>query len=117
MMEIKLEKLRFTGKHGLHAEEGLTGGEFEVSALIKFIPPAAIETLEDTLDYVKVYEVVRQRMFQPHKLLETLAQNIAGDIAGIDSRIKHIEVKINKINPPIFNFTGNVGVGYIKVLT
>ncbi len=117
MMQIKLENLRFTCAHGWHAEEALSPGDFEVNVMVSFLAPEKIERLEDTLDYVEIYEVVRRRMEQPHKLLESLAIKIADDIALINKNIKRIEVNINKTNPPIVSFTGNVGVGYVKVLT
>lgn len=114
MMQIKLEKLRFVSGHGWHVEEAVAEGEFEVSILVFFNCPAPVSTLNDTIDYVRIYEVVRKRMENPHKLLEALAMNIADDIAEMEKGVTRIEVNINKINPPIFNFTGNVGVGYIK---
>ena len=113
-MQLHLDKLRFLSHHGWHAEETSMGAEFEVSVSVWFDAPEKIELLGDTLDYVKVYEVIKLRMAHAHKLLETLAINLAEDISLLDQRITRISVNINKINPPIKNFTGNVGVGFIK---
>ena len=47
-------------------------------------------------------------------LRETLAQNITEEIYKIDHRITSINITIDKLNAPICNFTGNVGVNYLK---
>lgn len=116
-MQIKLDNLRFLSQHGWHEEETSMGSEFNVSVNILFNSPAKIDTLSDTIDYVLVYEAIKKRMILPHKLLETLAVNLADDISFLDKRITRVEVNINKINPPIKNFSGNVGVGFVKDLT
>ena len=116
-MQLKLDNLRFLSNHGWHKEETSMGSEFSVGVCVTFNTNNQVDSLADTLDYVQVYEAIKNRMTFPHKLLETLAINIAEDILLLDKRITRIEVNINKINPPIKNFSGNVGVCFVKDLT
>jgi len=47
-------------------------------------------------------------------LLETLAQNISEEIYKVDERITSFNITIDKLNAPICNFIGTVGVNYSK---
>jgi 7,8-dihydroneopterin aldolase/epimerase/oxygenase len=70
--------------------------------------------LDDTINYVSVFEIIKNRFAIPERLLETLAQHIVDDIYAIDNRIIKINILIDKINAPIPNFIGTVGVSYSK---
>ena len=80
-MRISLEKLVFFGYHGVYAEEKNIGNTFEVDVAIDFpTPPKNIHQLDQTIDYVQVYGIVKKWMDQPTALLETIVGNIADDI-------------------------------------
>ncbi len=113
MFSIHLDKMKFFAHHGLHDEEGITGTEFEVQVNISF-DAEKVESLHDTVNYVTVYEIVKQKFLHPARLLETLAQDIVAEIRKTDVRIMSINITIHKINPPICNFTGSVGVSFSK---
>lgn len=114
MLTIRLNKMIFFAYHGVHAEENIVGSQFEVSVLLSFNAPEKIEELHDTINYVSVFEIVKSNFAKPEKLLESLAQDITEEIYKIDKRISSINITIDKLNPPICNFTGNVGVNYLK---
>ena len=114
MFTIRLNNLLFFAYHGVHAEETIVGTEFEVSAQITFAENKKIEALADTLNYVNIYEIIKDHFSRPVPLLETLAQDISQEIYKIDNRITSINVTIDKLNAPICNFTGTVGVNYSK---
>ena len=114
MFTICLNKLKFFAYHGVHAEEALIGTDFEVSVSIVLNAPEIVQELNDTINYVTVYEIIKRHFAQPEKLLETLAQNITQEIQKIDNRITSINITIDKINAPISNFIGTVGVTYLK---
>ncbi len=114
MFTIHLNKLKFFAYHGLHEEEAVIGTDFEVSVSITFDAPETVQELNDTINYVTVYEIIKKHFAQPEKLLETLAQNITQEIHKIDNRITSINITIDKINAPINNFIGTVGVTYSK---
>jgi 7,8-dihydroneopterin aldolase/epimerase/oxygenase len=114
MYSITLNNLPFFAYHGVHVEETLVGGNFEVSISVDFMPMHNIKNLADTINYVAIYEIVKKRFAIPEKLLEVLAQDISTLIYEMDYRIKQINISIQKLNAPITNFEGNVGIRFTK---
>ncbi len=113
-MKIILKNLRFLGNHGMHDEETLMGNVFELNVEVGFIVNQKIQSINDTINYVTIFETIKQRMEKPERLLETLAMNIADEILMIDERINSVSISINKFNPPIKNFSGSIEVNYLK---
>jgi 7,8-dihydroneopterin aldolase/epimerase/oxygenase len=114
MFTVHLNKLIFFAHHGVHDEEGIVGTNFEVSVSVNFNAPEKVVALNDTINYVSVFNIIKNRFAIPERLLETLAQHITADIYAMDNRITTINISIDKINPPISNFIGSVGVTYTK---
>jgi dihydroneopterin aldolase len=114
MFTIHLNKMLFFAHHGLHEEETVTGNGFEVDLAINFHPIEPITTVSETVNYVDAYALVKKRMEQPVRLLESLAEHIASDIKNMDDRIRSIHLTIKKLNPPISRFSGTVGVSLYK---
>ena len=114
MRGIHLNKLEFFGYHGWHTEEGLAGANFSVDVSVFFDEQKAVQELKDSINYVAVFDILKKNMSQPVKLLETLAEQICEAIRSIDERIKTINIKITKLNPPILNFIGTVSVSLSK---
>jgi dihydroneopterin aldolase len=112
MFTIHLHNLKFYSFHGVHEEETILGGEYEVNADVSFTSKERMISLEQTVNYVSVFEIIKEQMGKPIPLLETLAQTIAEKIQVLDTQITSIQVNIKKINPPIRSFTGNIGVSY-----
>jgi 7,8-dihydroneopterin aldolase/epimerase/oxygenase len=106
---IHLHHLRFWAFHGVYAEETVLGNEFEVNVDVAFTPAPAI-TLADTINYVAVYDLVKQQMAQTSGLLETVAQQTCRAIKALDGRIQQVTVHIMKLHVPIPQFVGRVGV-------
>lgn len=114
MITIHLNNLVFFSHHGVHEEETIVGTEFKLNVAISFNETGKIVSLDQTINYVVVYNIIKEHMKKPSRLLETVAMQVADDIYKIDKRIKTININISKLNPPINNFTGNVGVTYNK---
>jgi dihydroneopterin aldolase len=115
MFTIHLTQLRFFAHHGIHDEEAIVGNDFEVSVHVSFDVSENVNALSETVNYVLVYEAIKKKFRHPAKLLETLAQDICEEIYSTDKRIKKINITIDKLNPPIPNFIGNVGVSFSKL--
>ncbi len=112
-MQIHIQKVKFFGCHGLHEGEKITGGEFEVSLTINYIPiHIPIKSIEETIDYTALLAIVRERMQRPAYLLETLATEIASEIIAKFSIVTEVNISISKLHPPIKNFQGSVGVTF-----
>ena len=112
---IELKGLRFFAYHGLYAEERKTGNEFQVDLLITHIPAdATITSLSETVNYVRLYELLKTEMQKPRDLLETFLMELTEVIHASFPRIRKVEILITKLQPPILGFTGRVGVRYFK---
>ena len=114
MFTIHLNNCRFYAHHGLHEEEAVVGAGFEVSLFADFEEGGKITKMQQTIDYVQLFEVVKKHFERPRQLLETLAQEIVDDVYQADPRVVKVEIHLTKLNPPIANFTGSVGVSYTK---
>jgi dihydroneopterin aldolase len=110
-MRISLNKLLFVGYHGLYPEEKKLGNNYAVEIDIDFTPKqGVIDQLDQTIDYVHVYAIVKKWMEIPTPLLETLVGKIADDILSSQALANKVFVKITKLHLPIPSFEGNVSV-------
>ena len=110
-MRISLNKLLFVGYHGLYPEEKNLGNNYSVEIDIDFTPKqGVIDQLDQTIDYVHVYAIVKKWMEIPTPLLETLVGKIADDILSSQALVNKVFVKITKLHLPISSFEGNVSV-------
>jgi dihydroneopterin aldolase len=114
MFTIHLNNLRFFSFHGLYEEERILGNEYEVNAEVTIAAKEHVTAINQTVDYVKIYDIIKQRMAIPAPLLETVAQDLAQLIYDTDKRIISILVNIKKVYPPIASFSGNISVSYKK---
>ena len=112
MFTISLHNLSFHAYHGVYNEEKILGNHFEINVVISFDAKEPVTALEQTVNYEKVYEIIKQRMAVPADLLETLAQEMARAIYHFDNRCRSISVSIEKKDPPIKNMKGSVSVIY-----
>lgn len=115
MLTIHLSNLNFFCYHGLYNEEKIIGSEYLVDVKIDLHKiESVIQSIDHTLDYVQVYELIKKRMMQPTELLETIAMELADTILNISHLAKKVDIKITKKNVPFTNFEGQVSVSYIK---
>lgn len=110
MFTIHLHKLLFHSFHGLFEEEKLLGNQFEVDVDIEVDGSEKITKIGQTVNYVAVYNCIKQRMELPTLLLETVAQDLIDAIHQMDKKISSVSITIKKTAPPIENFQGTVGV-------
>lgn len=114
MFTINLHNLHFFAFHGVHPEEKILGNTFIVDVQISLPGEEPVTKLEQTVDYVTVYEIIKKRMLEPAALLEILVQDLAQKISTLDERIRSISITITKKDPPIPNMEGSVSVNYKK---
>jgi 7,8-dihydroneopterin aldolase/epimerase/oxygenase len=115
MFTINLHNLIFHSFHGVYNEERILGNTFEVNVSVTFDPEQPVISLEHTINYATIYEIIKHRMSVATSLLETLAQELTQQIYDFDNRIKSISVSVEKKNPPITGIEGSVSVQYKKV--
>lgn len=114
-MRICLNEVVFFGYHGLYADEKKLGNTYKVDVHIDFTPKVSIiNQIDQTIDYVHVYALVKKRMEIPTPLLETLVATIAEDILVEQPIADKVFVKITKVIMPIPQFDGNASVSIEK---
>lgn len=101
--KVSLEGLEFHAYHGVYPHERSSGNKFEVDihVEIRFDDSAFRDELSGTLNYEKLYAVVKEEMEKPSKLLETVGNAIAESALQKFEEAISVEVKISKFNPPI----------------
>lgn len=100
---IELENMKFYAYHGHYEIEQKVGNHFLVNLLVETDAMAATQTdrLRDALDYQRLYQLVREEMEIPSHLLEHVANRISDKINTEFPNVKHMKVKISKMNPPM----------------
>ena len=115
LLTISLNNVRFRAYHGVHPEERQKGNDFVVNMQVSYVPDSGtILSLDDTIDYANLFEIINSTMQQPVDLLETLVQKIAQNTYKQYSQIKEVSVSVEKLNPPIDKFSGSVEVKFSK---
>ena len=116
MISIELKDIRLHGSHGVYHGESKTGNLYQVDLCVKYEEGGAnFHTLNDTISYVELYDILRQRMQFPTPLLEKLRIEIIGQIKHQYPFIAEAMISIYKLQAPIQNFEGKVGVSLHKI--
>lgn len=108
---IVLEGMQFHAFHGVHAEERLMGGKYQVDVYLNYPFEGNADQLERTANYETVYRLVAQRMESPVQLIEHLAELMLADLqqAFVSALVK---VRVSKFQPPV---GGVVARAYVEV--
>lgn len=107
MHTITVEGIQVYAFHGCLEEEGKIGGNYLVDVEMKtdFTEAALTDDLSKTIDYVDVYNIVKEEMAIRSKLIEQVGQRIMNRIKNTCKGVHKCRVKIIKLNPPM---NGNV---------
>lgn len=115
MFTIRLNNLRFFGYHGLYDEEKVLGNEFEMSIALRLAYTQKEHlSIDDTVNYAEVYEVVKEVFAQREDLLETICVNTSEAIAERFTQVRGITITLTKLQMPIAGFIGTAGVTFEK---
>ncbi|MFN8243371.1 MAG: dihydroneopterin aldolase [Ferruginibacter sp.] len=112
MFTIHLHKARFFAYHGIHEEERILGNTYELDIDCVYAESGQVQTLEQTIDYGKLYSLAAAIMARPTPLLETVVQHIAMAVRDEFPAVKHIRIRLMKLHPPIPGIEGLTGVTY-----
>lgn len=113
--EISLENLSFFGYHGVMEEEKRLGNEFKVwiSIWLPIFDNWGEDSIDSTISYAELYEIVNKEMEIPRNLLETVAFRIGKEIRRRFPNISKGKVKIEKVRPPIPGMLGSASVSLL----
>jgi 7,8-dihydroneopterin aldolase/epimerase/oxygenase len=101
---VRLVNAVFHAHHGVMQEEHRIGGRYEVDVSIEYdFEEAAIEdSLEKTVDYERVYQIIKTIMIENRfYLIERVAYLIATRVRESFPDSGGIEVVVRKPNPPV----------------
>lgn len=116
MFYLNLNDMEFIACHGVLAEEKVTPQKFIIDVRIEtdqIIAAAHTDHLDDALNYVGIYEIIKRIMMdEQYDLIETIAMKISTEIVEKYSSIISVDAKVTKEKPPIKDFTGTVSCEY-----
>ncbi len=113
MITVQLHQLLFHAYHGVHEEEEVLGNDYMVDCSVEFYETAEVIThINDTVNYVHIYDIIKKRMSIPTQLLETIAMEIGNEIIREYKELKVINITIRKLHPPIEGIRGSVGIAW-----
>lgn len=96
-----LENLEFFAYHGMYDFEKVKGGKFKIDVFLteNVLDSKTFESINDVLDYEKVFSIVKTEMEKPRDFIETVAQSIINQLKTDYNHLENISVKITKYNP------------------
>ena len=101
--KIGLEGVKFNGPVGYFEEERIFKNDFllDIYVVFELAPYAKSEDINQTIDYILVYDI-SFRFFQKETLLiETVAQQILEELKHRFPFLEEIFIRIKKLNPPM----------------
>ena len=112
MYTIELEGMDFRAFHGCYELEQQTGSHFEVSLRIitELGQIAEDDDVTKAVNYLTVYEVVREQMQRTQCTIERVAQNILDALHNHFPQICEMECRVSKIAPPLGGKVAKVSV-------
>ncbi len=101
---IRIKNAVFYAYHGAFQDEQNLGGRFEVDIdmYCDFKTAAYEDNLERTVDYEKVYAVMKELVEgKKYFLIEALGYRIADGILDNFDMIRRVDVRVRKNSPPV----------------
>ena len=94
MITVHLHNLHFNSFHGIHEEKNV------------------IRSIHNTINYVDIYNIIKERMSVPTPLLETVVMEIGNEIHNEFPQVRSINITLKKMYPPIEGIQGEAGVNW-----
>jgi dihydroneopterin aldolase len=110
--ELKIEGMEFRAAHGCYDVEQRVGGNFtvDIAAEVEDRGAAGADDVTRTVNYVEVYETIRDQMAIPSRIIENTAQRIRDALLEKFPQIRHLSVTVAKLAPPIGGTASRVAV-------
>lgn len=112
---IFLKNVRFHAYHGVLEQEQTVGNDYLVNLIVNYDFTSAMKTdeLNGTVSYAELFELVKEEMAIPSKLLEHVAGRIGERIFSEYPAIREVHLSITKVNPPMGADSDGAGVEVI----
>ena len=100
---ILLEKLEVYANHGVLPQENVVGNFYviDLRLAIDLRKACLTDSLEDTVSYADICNLVKSEMKIPSKLIEHAAKRIIDRLKSEYPQIEGVELKLSKRNPPM----------------
>ncbi|MDR2912417.1 MAG: dihydroneopterin aldolase [Alistipes sp.] len=111
---VKIEQMEFRAAHGCYDVEQRVGGNFTVDIALEIKDDGAAEAddIARTVNYVEVYEIVREQMAIPSRIIENAAARIAEAVKQRFPQVVSVEVTLAKLAPPMGGKAAKVSVTF-----
>lgn len=112
MGKVFVKNIRLHAFHGVLQQERVIGNDYLVSVSVTCSLGNAVksDSVEDTINYAAVYELVKEEMAVPSNLVEHVAGRIAQRVLERFSLADDVTVEVVKINPPMGAACDGAGV-------
>ena len=109
---VHIDGIRLHARHGVLPQEQLTGNYYIINVRASYDISRAMQTddVADTLNYAEVYNIIKEEMSIPSKLIEHVAGRIADRLMDSYSQISSVMLRITKCNPPMGADCNGAGV-------
>jgi dihydroneopterin aldolase len=99
---ITVEGIRVFAYHGHLPEEAVLGGHFIVNVWVEADTSEVEKTddLNDTVDYVKIIDIVKEQMAIRSNMIEHPAKKIVDAILPLH-KVQKVTVEVEKVLPPV----------------
>ena len=103
MGKVSLEGIEFHAYHGAYPEENVLGNRFTLDLELETDFKVAMlqDDLKETVDYTKLYKLIKDRMDVKVKLLEHLGHLIIEDILKVYPAVNKIKITLKKHHPSL----------------
>lgn len=113
---IRVEQIKVWAYHGVYQEEKVAGRYFlvDVSITAELSEEQLLtDDLSATYNYEWIAEIVQDEMKISCALLEKKAIEMARKIESTDKRIRSVQLKLTKLQPPL---KGEIGSTSVEIL-
>ena len=100
---VSLDGLRFHAFHGVLPQERTVGNDYVVSVRAGYdVSKACLsDDVSDTLNYARMFDIVKAEMAEPSQLLERVAWRIGERLMAEFPSITSLNIRLTKQNPPM----------------
>ena len=112
MGKIFVEGIKIYAYHGCFKEETAIGTNFlvDVELDVDLEKPAVTDSIEDTVNYQAVFQIIKEQMAVPSKILEHVAKRIIDALFEEFAAIDKIKLKVAKLNVPLGGHIDKVSI-------
>jgi dihydroneopterin aldolase len=113
MDKITVSEMTFFGYHGVFPEETRLGQRFivDLEVYCDLMEAGKTDDLSHSINYAELYFLTREIVEgEPFKLIEAVAEKIAGTVIGKFQQAAEVKVKVIKPDPPIPGYYKSVSV-------